>query len=368
MCRSPAVHYVPIPLHCIIPPHMLEVLRMRGGDKLRKMVDEQLALAQKTRASRAEMASFRMLRDAATPVSAFVTPALSKTQAVRNLTREIYDGEGKATLPGKLVRKEGDGPIADQAVDDAFDFAGAVYDLYFEKFNRDSLDGFGMKLVQTVHHRKNFNNAYWDGQQMVYGDGDGEIFRTFIEKSVVGHEMTHGVVQFSGGLTYQGQAGALNESIADVFGVMVLQSMEDQTVYDGDWLIGKGILGPDINGVALRSMKAPGTAYSDSLLGQDPQPYHMDFYVNTTDDNGGVHINSGIPNHAFYLYCMYMGGYAWETPGQIWYDALQRINNPLATFHDWAAQTVQSAGSLFGIGSRESALLRRAWKLVGITV
>ena len=165
-----------------------------------------------------------------------------------------------------------------------------------------------MTLISTVHHRRSFNNAFWDGGQMAYGDGDGRIFSTFIEISVIGHEMSHGVIQFSGGLVYEGQSGALNESFADVFGAITRQHVEETGVHESDWLIGKGILGPEIQGEALRSMKMPGTAYSDALLGQDPQPYHMDFFVTTTDDNGGVHINSGIPNHAFFLYCMYMGG------------------------------------------------------------
>ena len=115
-------------------------------------------------------------------------------------------------------------------------------------------------------------------------------------------------------------------------------------------------------------MKAPGTAYSDSLLGQDPQPYHMDLYVDTTSDNGGVHINSGIPNHAFYLFCMYLGGNSWDKPGHIWYRALQKLNNPLATFNGWASQTMEAAIELYGVGSLEMTMLRRAWRLVGIQV
>ena len=103
-------------------------------------------------------------------------------------------------------------------------------------------------------------------------------------------------------------------------------------------------------------------------MGQDPQPYHMDFYVNTQDDNGGVHINSGIPNHAFYLYCMLLGGRAWETPGRVWYRALQQLNNPYASFADWGVETMQAAIALFATGSREAMALRRAWKLVGISV
>jgi Zn-dependent metalloprotease len=225
-----------------------------------------------------------------------------------------------------------------------------------------------MRLVHTVHHRRNYNNAFWDGTQMVYGDGDGQIFSTFVELTVIGHEMSHGVVQFSGGLVYQGQSGALNESFADVFGAMTRQYAEKTDVYASDWLIGKGILGPEITGVALRSMKMPGTAYSDALLGQDPQPYHMDFYVDTQDDNGGVHINSGIPNHAFYLYCMLIGGNSWGIPGQVWYRALQSLNNPFASFADWAIETMQAGIALHGIGSTEVIALRRAWKLVGISV
>ena len=356
------------PINCIIPPHMMDVIHMRGDAKLRKMVDGHRDIAERVREDRRAFVAQRMNRDAGSPTSAFVTPALSMATPEKACDREVYDGQNKAGLPGKLVRKEGDCATGDEAVDNAYDYAGSVYELYFNEFNRNSLDGLGMKLIQTVHHRRNYNNAFWNGEQMTYGDGDGEIFRTFIEPSVVGHEMTHGVVQFSGGLVYQGQSGALNESISDVFGAMVLQYLREETACDSDWLIGKDILGPEINGVALRSMKAPGTAYSDELLGQDPQPYHLDFYVDTTSDNGGVHINSGIPNHAFYLYCQYIGGHSWGVPGQIWYDALQRINNPIATFHDWAAQTVTSAIGFHGLGSLEVNLLRRAWKLVGIQV
>ena len=180
--------------------------------------------------------------------------------------------------------------------------------------------------------------------------------------------MSHGVMQFSGGLVYEGQSGALNESFADVFGASPGSMSRSTDVHDSDWLIGKGILGPQIRGDVLRSMKMPGTAYSDALLGQDPQPYHMDYYVNTNDDNGGVHINSGIANQAFFSTACYMGGNSWEVLGQVRYDALQRLNNPFASFDDWAVQTVQSALRLHGSGSREVTALRRGWTLVGIAI
>lgn len=356
------------PINCIIPPHMLEVLAIRGDESMASMARALLDQNSKVREERAEFRTGPSVREEPGPMSTFVSTALSRATAQNRLERAIYDGQGKASLPGKQIRKEGDAPTGEKSVDEAYDGAGDVYGLYWEEYGRDSLDGNGMALVQTVHHRKGHNNAFWDGTQMVYGDGDGKIFQTFTELSVIGHEMSHGVVQFSGGLQYMSQPGALNESFADVFGALTVQRKLGLDAADADWLIGKGILGKGIRGVALRSMKAPGTAYSDALLGQDPQPYHMDFYVNTTGDNGGVHINSGIPNHAFYLFAQYMGGKAWGKPGEIWYQAMQRINNPLATFAQWAAQTVDVAIGLHGAGSLEVLFLKRAWKLVGIPV
>lgn len=365
MCNGP--HHNPI--NCIVPPHMLRVMALRGDESTAKMARSMLKQNEEVREERAEQSSGKMVPAGDGGSGAFVTAALAQPCAgAHTCDRQIYDGNNKASLPGTLARGEGDAPTGDAEVDRAYDGAGDVFELYSKEYKRNSLDGNGMPLKATVHHRRDYNNAFWNGQQMAYGNGDGQIFQTFTELSVIGHEMSHGVVQFSGGLMYQGQSGALNESYADVFGALTVQRKLGQNVYEADWLVGKGILGPDINGVALRSMKAPGTAYSDTLLGQDPQPYHMDLYVNTTSDNGGVHINSGIPNHAFYLYCMYIGGNAWDGPGQIWYRALQKINNPMATFNDWANQTMEAAVELHGLGSIEMVMLRRAWKLVGIDV
>lgn len=356
-------------IQCIIPPHMLEVIALRAEGELRAFAREQLALAQQVRKERAALASGGMAPEQGRK-GAFVSTVLARGggRKKHTLSRRIHDGAGKAALPGRLLRAEGDPPVDDDEANRAYDGAGEVFALYSRAFRRDGLDGTGMELVATVHHRKNYNNAFWNGAQMAYGDGDGTIFTTFTELSVIGHEMSHGVVQHSGGLIYQGQSGALNESFADVFGALTVQRTLKQEVHEADWLIGKGILGPGINGVALRSMKAPGTAYADALLGQDPQPYHMDLYVSTSADEGGVHINSGIPNHAFYLYATLLGGYAWEKAGAVWYRALQQVNNPMATFQDWAAETMDAAIGLHGLGSWEMLMLRRAWKLVGIDV
>lgn len=351
---------------CIVPPYMLRVMALRGDEKTAQMARTLLRQSEKIRDERVEHIT-------ATPPGAgdhgaFVGRALSETGSLCCPDRRIHDGGFRAALPGQPIRSEGDAPTGDADADLAYDGAGAVFSLFAEEYGRNSLDGRGLPLIATVRHRRNYNNAFWNGTQMAYGTGDGEVFRTFLELSVIGHEMAHGVIQHSGGLIYENQSGALNESIADVFGSLAVQRSLGQQVHEADWLVGRGILGPGINGVALRSMKAPGTAYSDDLLGQDPQPWHMDRFVVTSDDNGGVHINSGIPNHAFYLFCTYLGGNAWELPGRIWYRALQNLNNPMASFSDWADQTMQAAHELSGAGSLDTVMLRRAWKLVGISI
>lgn len=347
------------PLACIVPPYMLRVLALRGDP----------ATAQMARGLLADDALLRRDRAAQTSPASELHAVLPPVDPdICCPDRRIHDGEFRAALPGRLVRAEGDALSGIPDADMAYDSAGQVFSLFAEEYGRNSLDGRGMPLIATVQHRRNYANAFWDGRQMAYGTGDGTIFRTFLELSVIGHEMAHGVIQHSGGLIYENQSGALNEHVADVFGALSQQRVLGQQVHEADWLIGRGILGPGVNGRALRSMKAPGTAYSDDLLGQDPQPWHMDHFVTTTDDNGGVHINSGIPNHAFYLFCSYLGGRSWDLPGQIWYRTLQRINNPMASFSDWADATLRSAAELSGSGSQPQQMLRRAWKLVGISV
>jgi len=347
------------PIQCIVPPYMLEAIELRGTPAQREMA-RQLA---------SDCRSYRVRRESETPPTSFQPAPLVAAEEAVGPKREVYDAKGGSSLPGTIRRKEGDEPTGDTQVDEAYDGAGHTHRLYLEQYERDSLDGRGMTLVSTVHYGRDYNNAFWDGGQMVYGDGDGEIFTPLTGSlSVIGHELSHGVVQFSGGLVYEDEAGALNESFADVFGVLTVQYRNDETVDQASWLIGDGIFGPDIQGEALRSMKAPGRAYDDDVLGVDPQPYHMDYYVHTSSDNGGVHINSGIPNHAFYLLASYLGGKAWERAGRIWYDTMQAINNPRATFADWADKTVESARNRYGSGSLEELFTRRAWKLVGITV
>src|SRR5215217_8657193 len=179
---------------------------------------------------------------------------------------------------------------------------------------------------------------------MVYGHADGRIFTRFTASvDVIAHELTHGLTQFAAALGYHGQTGALNEHLSDAFGIMVKQWLLGQTADKSDWLIGAGIFGPAVHGVAVRSMAAPGTAYDDPVLGKDPQPAHMKDYVTTINDNGGVHINSGIPNHAFYVTSVELGGNAWDKAGQIWYVALRDRLAANSNFQACANLTFQTA-------------------------
>jgi Zn-dependent metalloprotease len=281
--------------------------------------------------------------------------------------RTIYDARHFYDLPGRLIRGEGSPKSKDPAVNEAYDGTGATYDLYAKVFARKSIDNHGLRLDSTVHYGVDFDNAFWNGRQMVFGDGDGRIFRRFtLALDVMGHELTHGVIQFEAGLDYSGQPGALNESFADVFGSLVKQFKRKQTVDGADWVIGDALFMPGIDARAVRSMKEPGTAYDDPVLGKDPQPAHMRDYVETLDDNGGVHINSGIPNRAFYEVAVRLGGFAWEKAGRIWYRALTAKLRPSSSFQDAMNMTVQAAGELFGENSPEQKATREGWSEVGI--
>jgi Zn-dependent metalloprotease len=274
--------------------------------------------------------------------------------------RTIYDCQHTQKNPpqGKLVRGEGDPAVADTAVNQAYDCSGTTYDFYKQIIGRNSVDGKGMRLDSFVHYGIKFNNAFWDGAEMVYGDGDAKYFTGFTGSiDVIAHELTHGVTQFSvpGGLDYTDQSGALNESISDVFGSIVKQWSLAQAVDKADWLIGAGIMIPK-GWKALRSMKDPGNK-SVTWPGDD-QPARMADYV----EGGDVHTNSGIPNRAFYLTATGIGGNAWGDPAKIWYGALPLLKHD-ATFKDVAQATISVAGQL---GPSQKAAVTKAWKTVGV--
>ena len=284
------------------------------------------------------------------------------------LDRTICTADHTETLPGRVVRAEGDGPTGDNATDEAYDGFGHTDSFFRSAYSRASVDNAGLPMEGTVHYGDAYDNAFWNGARMVFGDGDGEVFNRFtLSLSVIGHELVHGMTQYTTNLIYQGQSGALNESVSDVFGALVEQYTAHQTTDDASWLIGEGLFTDLVQGTAIRSLKAPGTAYDDDVLGKDPQPDHMDAFINTTDDNGGVHLNSGIPNRAFYLTASSLGGFAWERAGQIWYDTITAGTLPAdSDFARFAAATADAASARFGNGSAEHLAVTTAWQTVGV--
>ncbi|HET6859927.1 MAG TPA: M4 family metallopeptidase [Streptomyces sp.] len=345
------------PTFCtIVPPHVL--------DKLAQAEDPALAgPARRTLEADAAQRTHRRL----TTVIGAAAVAPPKGAVEGKPQRTIHDAKNKTDLPGRKVRGEGDKPGKDATVNRAYAGLGATYELLNKAFSRNSIDDGGLPLIGTVHFDEKYGNAFWDGTQMVFGDGDGEIFLDFtLPVDVIAHELAHGLTQYTANFTYFGQPGALNESVSDVFGSLVKQYVNDQTADQADWLIGAGLLAERVSGVALRSMKAPGTAYDDDVLGKDPQPATMDEYVRTGRDNGGVHINSGIPNHAFYLLAEALGGKAWERAGRIWYDTITSGELQVdASFADFARVSVAAAHARFGDGEEHGALLK-AWSQVGV--
>lgn len=273
----------------------------------------------------------------------------------------VHDAGSTTSLPGTPARSAGEPETGDVAVDEAATGIEATLAMFAEVLRRDSHDDAGAPVSLTVHYGSAYNNAFWDGTQLVFGDGDGRVFERFTKPvDVLAHEFTHAVIEHTADLTYRGQSGALNESVADVFASCLKQRLLGQDAGDGDWLIGEGIFTAAVRARALRDMAAPGTAYDDPELGADPQVGHMDDYVVTTADNGGVHLNSGIPNKAFQLAAVAIGGRAIEGAGRIWYDTLVGGDvSADADFAAFAAATVAAAGD-------HAEVVRDAWAQVGV--
>ncbi len=347
-----------------VPPDVIDKLARRGDESVRQR-------------ARASAQQGKLSRDQRAARSTSMPRFLSGTPASRALTtttaaltgggaRQVYDCQSQWVQRVDLVRSEGGPATGDGAADAAYDNAGVVRDYFQNQLGRNSIDNLGMDLILNVHFGVDYLNAFWDGDEMTFGDGDGAIFTGFADSlDVVAHELAHGVTQFTANLDYYSQSGALNEHFSDVFGSVITQFKEGQDAGDADWLIGDEIMGPTLYGEALRSMKAPGTAYDNPLLGQDPQPDHMASYYAGPADYQGVHINSGIPNKAFYLVATHIG-----TPraAQIWYHALQNLW-PTADFAGAVDVLVESAriltkNGVVPLGSTQ--VVRMAFRAVGL--
>jgi Zn-dependent metalloprotease len=343
----------------ILPPYILRAVASRGNDEQRLLALETLSMD----------STFRTVRAEQLPTVQILQRHAAATLPPGEKRREVYDAKNTQNLPGSPARFEGEKASQDVAVNEAYDGLGATYDFFWQVLRRHSIDDRGLPLEATVHFGRQYDNAFWNGNQMVFGDGDGDLFNRFtIALDVIAHELTHGVTELEAALSYSYESGALNESLSDVFGVLVKQHSLKQTADKADWLIGAGLFTKKVKGKALRSMSAPGTAYDDPVLGKDPQPDNYADFVRTQADNGGVHINSGIPNRAFHLVAVRLGGYAWEEAGRIWYETLRdRDLRPNATFLQFAQLTARNAVRLFGQNSTQAAAVNAAWAEVGVT-
>jgi Zn-dependent metalloprotease len=247
----------------------------------------------------------------------------------------LFDCKHTTTLPGTAVPM----PPHDPAFKAVSDTTEKVAEFYKTVLGRNSVDNQGMDLVSSLNYDRDYPNAFWDGQQMVYGNGDNKIFIDFWRSpDVIGHELTHGVTQHESGLIYEGQSGALNESISDCFGAAFAQWLAKKPASDASgWLIGAGIMGPQAKAkgfTCLRDMVNPGATH---CLSRQPASY-KDF-----DPTGDVHDNSGIPNRAFAVFAQNLGGNTYDMAIKVWYDACVSGLSSRATFADFAKATVAAA-------------------------
>ncbi|MCC4621731.1 M4 family metallopeptidase [Xanthomonas cassavae CFBP 4642] len=338
----------------ILPPYLLDHVAQAAPEHARRC-----ALL-----SRQVTAQLRRQRALGLPARADDASAPA-AQAAHAVQRRIYDTSQGTTLPGTLVRAERAAATDDVAVTGAYEYLGATHDIYQTVYGRNSIDDADMPPIGTVHYHRGYDNAFWNGKRLVFGDGDGEVFNRFtIALDVIGHELTHGVTERTANLIYQGRSGALNESVSDVFGKHYTLR---QSAQDADGIVGAGLLLPGIQGAGLRSMRARGTADDDPALGKDPQPATMAGYGDTQEDDGGVHYNCGIPNHAFYRAAVAIGGAARETAGRIWYRTLTgSALTAKADFATLTALTVSAASADYAADSDEARAVHQAWRDVGV--
>lgn len=278
---------------------------------------------------------------------------LNFSQLADARNRTVYDVAMGTTLPGTLVRSEGGAATGIVDADQAYDFAGATYDYFFSTHGRDSFDGAGAGLVSSVRYRHPsqpgvpYQNAFWNGTQMVYGEGFAAA------DDVVGHELTHAVTEYSANLFYYYQSGALNESFSDIFG----QAVDFTRSAADDTGIARWRLGEDLSIGAIRDMMTP-TTFGDPGKVSDPQFFCVsDGWTSSSGDSGGVHYNSGVPNHAFALMVdggTYNGhtisGIGLAKAGLIQYRALNTYLTSGSTFADNATAVNQSCTDLVGTG------------------
>lgn len=325
----------------IVPPYILEALARQGSQPCKRALNDTLRILHKRNNA--------------------LNNLLSRPVPEAHAERLVYSCNQRYEQRLVLVRAENSKAVEDAVTNSAYDTSGYVRDYYRATFELNSMDNQGMPVISNVHYGVKYNNAYWDGDEMTYGDGDGIQFTSFATAiDVVAHELTHGVTQFMANLDYKGQSGALNEHFSDVFATIIKQKFQKQDVSEADWLIGNTIVTKKFPGKALRSMKDPGTANDFDI-----QPSHMNNYYSGGDDNQGVHINSGIPNKAFYLTAMETGI---DRASQIWFESLKALWRT-ANFTDMLAVTIAACERLAAEGkvlTSDIAVVEHSFATVGI--
>lgn len=270
----------------------------------------------------------------------------------------IWDAQAKWQTKGVLAKPN---LVGYQDVKNFVQFTLAWFDRIL---SRKGIDGNNSAVHITLNYGVRYPNAFWNGTELVLGRGDGNIFGDFSKSlDVITHEMSHGVVQAIGGLTYEGQSGALNEHFADVFGTAVQQAFKNAD--KPNWLIGDEIMGKINYGEALRCVSHPGTAYDNASFGKDRQPDHMNNIFTGTSDNGGVHINSGILNKMFYLASIELGT---QNAARLWYSCLLNLW-PSAQFSDMIQVLTHQArklGQSQTFPRNAAQIIRAAAKEVGL--
>ena len=345
-------------LHCFLPPDVLDHMVQSDDPAVREAAAKNIGTS----------AALRARRVALTGIPGFAG-TLSPTGGKYRL---VYDAQRRyENITNNLARQEGQDPVTDRSVNNAYDNAGMVYDFYNVVFERNSIDAAGMTLISAVHYGVNEDNAYWTGDKMLYCDGEIIFGDTSGAKDVAAHEFTHGVVQYESRLEYRNEPGALNESFADVLGILARMWFDNEAVEEANWWLGGDILAPALKerGVrGIRTMTKDKAYENDPVLGTDRQPKHRRDLYRGTADRGGVHINSGIPNHAFYLVATELGGHAWQSgAGDIWYKTLRALNYQ-SDFVAAVKMSYQIAGADYGINSREQQAVGKAWEAVGYPV
>ncbi|WP_122977610.1 M4 family metallopeptidase [Actinoplanes teichomyceticus] len=312
--------------------------------------------AQRTAVASTAVRQQRRLLLAATGLNAVTAPSPG------NGDRHIFDDQHRFETGVQAVRGEGDDPVAAGNVNAAYDALGATREFFREVLGRHSIDGAGSALLGDVNYGEKYGNAFWDGTRMVFGNGDGQVFQDFTRDiDVCAHELTHGVTQYTAGLVYTDQPGALNEAFSDIFGACVEQYVQHVDAGEHNWLIGEQVMADPMYGEAIRSMAHPGTAYDNPVLGKDPQAAHMSRYV----PSGDPHINSGIVNRAFYLTAIELGSFP---AAKIFYAALQNLW-PQAQFKDCAYICAEQARLLARdgkAGRHAPQTVRAAFREVGV--